>query len=94
MTGLLKPKASYHILGVKFSGEVEASGRDVKLYKKGDQVYGSGPPSGAHAEYACMPEDKVGMKPTKMTYEEAAAVPFGTCTALQFLRDYGQIQNG
>ncbi len=94
MTGLLKPKAGYHILGVEFSGEVEAAGKDVKLFKPGDQVYGGGPPSGAHAEYVCMPEEKVGIKPTNMTYEEAAAVPFGACIALLFLRDYGHIQSG
>jgi len=94
MTGLLKPKAGYHILGVEFSGEVEAAGKDVKLFKQGDQVYGGGPPPGAHAEYVSMPEEKVGIKPTNMTYEEASAVPFGACTALLFLRDYGHIQSG
>jgi len=53
MTGLLKPKAGCHILGVEFSGEVEVAGKDVKLFKQGDQVYGGGPPPGAHAEYVC-----------------------------------------
>ena len=94
MTGFLKPKAGYHILGVEFSGEVLAAGKDVRLFKQGDQVYGGGPPPGAHAEYVSMPEEKVGIKPTNMTYEEAAAVPFGACTALLFLRDYGHIQGG
>ena len=94
MTGLLKPKASYHILGVEFAGKVETTGKDVKLFKKGDQVYGGGPPPGAHAEYVPMPEEKVGIKPTNMTYEEAAGVPFGGCIALLFLRDYGHIQSG
>ncbi|MFC1937949.1 NAD(P)-dependent alcohol dehydrogenase [Chloroflexota bacterium] len=94
MTGLLKPKAGYHILGVEFSGEVEATGKDVQLFKPGDQVYGGGPPPGAHAEYVSMPEEKVGIKPTNMTFEEAAAVPFGACIALLFLRDYGHIQSG
>jgi len=90
MTGLLKPK--YSILGVELAGEIESAGKDVKLFKQGDQVYGGGRP-GAHAEYMCMPEDKVAMKPSNMTYEEAAAVHFGATTALLFLRDKGRIQN-
>jgi len=94
MTGLLKPKVGYRILGVEFSGEVEVAGKDAKKFKKGDQVYGGGPPSGGHGEYICMPENKLGIKPVNMTYEEAAAVPFGACIALLFLRDYGHIQRG
>jgi len=93
MTGLLKPKIGYRILGVELAGEIEAVGKDVKLFKQGDQVYGGGRP-GAHAEYTCMPEDKVAMKPSNMTYEEAAAVHFGAGSALLFLRDYGRIQRG
>jgi len=94
MTGLLKPKPSYHILGVELSGNVEAAGKDIKLFKPGDQVYGGGPPTGAHAEYVCMPEEKVSIMPNNMTYEEAAAVPFAACIALLFLREYGHIQSG
>ncbi|MFC1987088.1 NAD(P)-dependent alcohol dehydrogenase [Chloroflexota bacterium] len=94
MTGLLKPKVGYHILGVEFSGEVEAAGKNVKQLKKGDQVYGGGSPSGGHGEYICMPENKLGIKPVNITYEEAAAVPFGACIALLFLRNYGHIQKG
>jgi len=91
MAGLTKPKNP--IFGVELAGEVEAVGKDVKLFKQGDQVYGV-TRSGAHAEYICRPEENVCMKPTNMTYEEAAAVPFGACVALQFLRDYGGIQSG
>ena len=89
--GLTKPKNP--IFGVELAGEIESVGKDVKLFKQGDQVYGV-TRSGAHAEYVCMPEENVAMKPTNMTYEEAAAVPFGACVALQFLGDYGGIQSG
>ena len=83
MAGPIKPRSS--ILGVEFAGEVEAAGKDVKLFKKGDQVFGGGRP-GAHAEYVCMPEEKVGMKPVNMSYEEAAGVPFCGTTVLYFLK--------
>ena len=92
MTGLLKPKNS--ILGIELAGEVEAVGRDVGSFKKGDQVYGGGGPYGTHAEYACLPEDKLAVKPANMTYEEAGAVHYGAGVALGFLRDYGHIQSG
>jgi len=91
LAGLTKPKNP--IFGVELAGEVEAVGKDVILFKQGDQVYGA-TRSGAHAEYICMAEENVAMKPTNMTYEEAAAAPFGACVALQFLRDYGGIQGG
>jgi NADPH:quinone reductase-like Zn-dependent oxidoreductase len=91
MAGPIKPNNP--ILGVELAGEVEAVGKDVKRFKEGDQVYGGGQP-GAHAEYTCMPEDKMSIKPTNMTYEEAGAVHFGACVALRYLRDYGHIQSG
>ena len=92
-SGLLKPKAGYSILGVELAGEVEAVGKDVKLIKQGDRVYGGGR-YGAHAEYACMPEDRVAVKPSNMTYEEAATVHFAAGSALLFLRDLGRIDSG
>ena len=94
MVGLRKPKRS--ILGSPLAGVVEAVGKDVTRFQKGDQVFGldiSG--IRAHAEYVCRPEDgALAIKPANMTFEDAAAVPHGATTALSFLRDKGNIQNG
>ena len=92
--GFRKPKIK--ILGVDLAGEIEAVGKDVKLFKEGDQVFGSpGVRFGAHAEYICMPEEGVlAMKPPNMTYEEAAAISLAGNTALFFIRDLGKIQAG
>lgn len=91
MLGVNKPKVS--ILGSSVSGVVEAVGKDVKTFKVGDEVYGSGSAMGAYAEYACSPEDGVlVMKPTNLSHEEAATLPYGAQTALYFLRDKGGIK--
>ena len=84
--GLRKPRRP--ILGHEFSGEIESVGKDVSLFKKGDQIYGSmGMKSGTYAEYVCLKEDGIiALKPENMSYAEAAAVPIGGITALSFIR--------
>jgi NADPH:quinone reductase-like Zn-dependent oxidoreductase len=96
--GFNKPRNP--ILGMVFAGEIESVGKDVKLFKNGDQVFGWTMKSsiqinfGTYAEYKCLPEDSViALKPTNITYEEAAAVPYGGLIALHYLKE-GDIQNG
>jgi NADPH:quinone reductase-like Zn-dependent oxidoreductase len=87
----------YKILGTDLSGRIEAVGRNVKQFKPGDEIWGdlSFPlGSGTLAEYVCIPEDALRLKPASMTFEEAAAIPTAAVVALQNLRDKRPVQPG
>ncbi|MCP4569912.1 MAG: NAD(P)-dependent alcohol dehydrogenase [FCB group bacterium] len=92
--GLLRPKNK--ILGVDIAGRIEEVGRNAQQFQPGDEVFGdtSGCGGGGFAEYVCTRENAVAMKPAGMSFEEAAAVPLAAVTALQGLRDKGQIESG
>ncbi|MBS9806442.1 NAD(P)-dependent alcohol dehydrogenase [Bacillus cereus] len=91
--GFRKPRKP--ILGVELSGEIEDIGTDVTQFKKGDPVFALTELNlGGYAEYTCVHESGlIALKPTNVTYEEAAVIPFGGTSALHFLRK-GQIKKG
>ncbi len=93
MFGPRKPRQP--ILGTELSGEIVEVGKDVRRFKKGDQVFGTSLKYGAYAEYICMAEDaRLVMKPANLTFVEAASISFGASAALYFLRDKAKLQPG
>lgn len=90
VSGLRQPKRSG--LGADFAGQVEAVGPAVTQFQPGDELFGMG--NGAFAEYLCVRQTEAALKPANLTFEEAAAVPLAGLTALQGLRDPGQLQPG
>lgn len=92
-TGLTKPNK---IPGDALAGTIESVGKDVSLFKKGDQIYGStGIKMGSNAEYVALSEvEAIAIKPSNITHGEAAAMSEGLLTALPFLRDHGKIKSG
>jgi NADPH:quinone reductase-like Zn-dependent oxidoreductase len=93
--GLFRPKNK--ILGADVAGQVEAIGCNVRQFKPGDEVFGYLPSAtgrGTFAEFVCAKENLITLKPANLTFEQAAAVPLAAMTALQGLRDKGNIQPG
>ena len=92
--GLLKPKNKR--LGADMAGRVEAVGKTTSQFHPGDEVFGDigAFGNGAFAEYVSVPERALTLKPVNLSFEQAAAVPMAALTALQGLRDVGQIQPG
>ena len=92
--GLRKPK--FTIAGSDIAGTVEAVGKNIKQFQPGDEVFGdlSDCGRGGLAQYAAVTEQAIALKPSNLSFEEAAAVPMAGATALQALRDKGKVQSG
>jgi NADPH:quinone reductase-like Zn-dependent oxidoreductase len=92
--GLTKPK--YNILGADVAGIVDEVGKNVTKVREGDEVFGdlAAHNFGGFAEYVCAPENMVVLKPTGLSFEEAASIPLAAATALHALRNKGEIKSG
>ncbi|MBL8078320.1 MAG: NAD(P)-dependent alcohol dehydrogenase [Anaerolineales bacterium] len=88
--GLLKPKNTR--LGADMAGRIETVGKNIRQFQPGDEVFGM--VKGSFAEYTCAPESALALKPVQTSFNEAAAIPMAAITALQGLRDEGQIRAG
>ena len=88
--GLRKPKVTR--IGVDFAGTIEAVGKNVTQFKPGDEVFGG--KTGAFAEYVCVSEKGVALKPANITFEQAGSVDIAGLTALQAVRDKAKAQPG
>jgi NADPH:quinone reductase-like Zn-dependent oxidoreductase len=91
LNGLRKPR--HNVLGDDVAGRIESVGSKVNQFQPGDEVFGISD-FGAFAEYACVKEEYLGLKPANISFEQAAAVPTAGVTAVVGLRDNGQIQSG
>jgi NADPH:quinone reductase-like Zn-dependent oxidoreductase len=92
MAGLLKPRNQ--VLGIDLAGRVEAVGRNIERFQPDDEVFGGSGRGGTFAEYVCVREDEVQLKPSNTTYEEGAAVGAAAAVALQGIRDMGKVKPG
>src|SRR3954447_13558976 len=89
-TGLRSPKQT--VPGVSFAGRVEAVGKDVSRFHSGEEVYGA--TKGAYAEYVAAPESKVAAKPSALSFEQAAGLPYASFAAVPAVRDHGRVRGG
>jgi NADPH:quinone reductase-like Zn-dependent oxidoreductase len=94
--GWTRPRKKYRVMGIELAGEVESTGKGVRRFRPGDQVYGfTGFKLGGYAEYACLPEkSSLAPKPANLSYEEAASVVDGATTAYFFLMELGELRKG
>ncbi len=92
--GFRRPRRS--VMGIEFAGVIDSIGKDVTKFKVGDEVYGqTGMQFGCYAQFVAMgQDDPVVLKPTNLTFEQAAVIPIGAATALFFLKEKADIKSG